>query len=475
MLRPRSQPTAPRIQYERSLRPCLAPPSAPRRRAEFRQTLLVAKPLVLVVIDGLSPAAFEEAVESRRAPTLAHLAEHGRYRRGVSTFPSLTPVCLSSIATGGHADVHHIPHLVWWHREEQRIVEYGSSFAALRAAGTRRSIRDAILNMSQRHLSAHAVTVFEALEDAGLTAAAINFTCYRGRATHRPLLPGLEPVSGPKRFFFFNLFESDVTGAPIAVRTRAGGSTDAYAAAVGRWLVTRDGFDFLAFYLPDYDFASHVYGPEGAQEALARSDQAVGALLEAAGGPDEFLERYAVVVCADHAQTGVERTAVLQSRFVDADVVVTASNRAGMIYRLPGCREDARELAGRLDGDPGVEVTLFRENGDGVARKDGEEVRFGSPDDDPGFLDQPDALERALGALRNPNAGELIVSAAPGWEFADLAGRSHLGGGSHGALAAADSEVPILTVGIDGEARRIVDLAPLALSHFGIRELSHVA
>src|SRR5439155_775383 len=80
---------------------------------------------------------------------------------------------------------------------------------------------------------------------------------------------------GPKRFFFFNLFESDVTGAPLAVFGRSVGSVDAYAAAVGRWLVTRDGFDFLVHYLPDYDFASHLAGPGAAEEALLRSDAAI--------------------------------------------------------------------------------------------------------------------------------------------------------------------------------------------------------
>ena len=37
----------------------------------------------------------------------------------------------------------------------------------------------------------------------------------------------------------------------------------------------------------------------------------------------------------------------------------------------------------------------------------------------------------------NPNAGELIVSAAAGWEFADLGGRHHAGGGTHGSLSPA--------------------------------------
>jgi predicted AlkP superfamily pyrophosphatase or phosphodiesterase len=434
-----------------------------------------AKKLILVVIDGLTPAVFEDAVGTGAAPALAFLAEHGTYNRGVSTFPSLTPVCLSSIATGAHPDVHRIPHLVWYHREEQRVVEYGSSFAAIRAAGTRQAILDAVFNMNEQHLGRRAVTVYEALEQEGLVAAAVNVTCYRGATRHSPLLPGLaRPAYGPKRFFFYNLFESDVTGAPVAVFGRSAGSIDAYAAAVGRWLVTRDGFDFLLYYLPDYDFASHARGPEETQEALTRSDAAIGALIEAAGGPEEFLERYAVVVCSDHGQTHVDRAASLHSRFAHvSEVVVTASNRAGMVYRLPACKEDAAALAGRLDGDDACEVVLYHEDGEAVARRDGEELRFApanggwSTSGDASLLDQPDALERAWAALANPNAGDVIVSPAAGYEFTDLAGRSHLGGGSHGSLEAGDSEVPILTVGIQAPApRRIVDLAPLAVAHF---------
>ena len=445
--------------------------------------------LILVVVDGLTPAVFEDAIEGDAAPALSFLAANGSYRRGVSTFPSLTPVCLSSIATGAHPDVHRIPHLVWYLREERRVVEYGSSFAAIRAAGTRRSILDAIFNMNEQHLGRDAVTIYEALEDAGLVSAAVNVTCYRGRTRHLPLLPGLvRPAYGPRRFFFFNLFESDVTGAPVAVFGRATGSIDAYAAAVGRWLVTRDGFDFLLYYLPDYDFASHAFGPEATHEALSRSDASIGALIEAAGGPEKFLERYAVVVCSDHGQTRVERAVSLQAGLAGVDdLLVTASNRAGMVYRLPGCREEAAAIAARLDAEAGADVVLYREHDQAVARREGEEFRFAPSDGgwrtsgDGRLLEQPDALERAWAALANPNAGDLIVSPPPGVEFVDLAGRSHLGGGSHGSLDAGDSEVPILTVGIAGEPRRIVDLAPLALAYFGVeppayaRGLEHAA
>jgi hypothetical protein len=441
------------------------------------------KKLVLIVIDGLGPATFEAAVDSGRAPALEYLASSGEYRRAVSTFPSLTPVCLATLGTGVGPDLHRIPHLVWYHREERRLVEYGSSFAAMRAAGTRRTIRDAIFEMNQRHLNPDVPTIFEALEDAGLTTAAVNTACYRGRTRYRPSVPGLvPPVHGPRRFFYYGLFESDPTGAPMAILNRAEGSVDAYAAAVGRWLVTRDGFDFLFYYLPDYDFASHVFGPDAAAEALARSDSAVGALMEAAGGPDEFLDRYAVILCADHAQTSVKRVALLEEAYGGLEgVLVTASNRAGMVYALPGCTIERRELAERLDADARAEVTLFLEDGAAVARRAGEELRFHpengewSTSGDAALLDHPDGLSRCWSALTNPNAGEVLVSAAPGVEFADLAGRNHAGGGSHGSLTAGDSLVPMLTIGLGRTPERIVDVAAVAAAHFGVELRAHAA
>ncbi|MGB8005362.1 MAG: alkaline phosphatase family protein [Gaiellaceae bacterium] len=430
------------------------------------------KKVILIVIDGLTPSMYEAAVGDGRFPALSFLGELGRYGRALSTFPSLTPVCLSSIATGAHPDVHHIPHLVWYDRERSRLVEYGSSFAAVRAAGMGRSILDTIINLNRLHLGPDAVTLYEALEDTGLTTAAINITCYRGRTPHLPTLPGLTiPAYGPKRFFFYNLFESDPTGAPLAVFGRAQGSIDGYAAAVGRWLVTRDGFDFLVYYLPDYDFASHAQGPDAAFEALARSDAAVGALLDAAGGPDEFLERYAVILCSDHGQTNVERHVRLERRFEGvAGALVTASNRAGMIYRLPGCTLDPRQLAARLDDEEAAETVLFLEGDEAVARRDGEELRFtaDTATGDEEILGYPGGRERAWAALHNPHAGEVIVSAAPGFEFGDLAGRHHSGGGSHGSLRRGDSEIPMLTIGLPAQPQSIVEIAPAVLEHFGV-------
>ena len=435
-----------------------------------------SKPLILIVIDGLTPSMLEGAIGSGETPHLAALAAAGAYRRATSVFPSLTPVCLSSIATGAHGDIHEIPHLVWYDAREQRVVEYGSSFGAVRAAGIGQTLRDTLVNMNARHLGAHASTVFESLADAGLRTAAVNFTAYRGRTLHRSSLPFLGDVLGPERFFFYNLFSSDRTGAPLSFRNRPAGSIDAYAAAVGRWLVTRDAFDFLVFYLSDYDYASHEHGPDTALEALQRCDDAIGSLADAAGGIDGLLDRYAVVVMSDHGQTHVHDAVSLAEIYAGVEgVLPLGSNRAAHVYLEPGCLLDPRAVAARLDAVPAAEVTLFREGASAVARREGEELVF-APAEGGGFtlsgdasiLDHPDALARTWAALANPNAGAVLVSAAEGYEFADLGGGDHVGGGSHGSLVVGDTEVPLLTVGVEGTAASIVDVAPLILAHFGV-------
>jgi hypothetical protein len=92
----------------------------------------------------------------------------------------------------------------------------------------------------------------------------------------------------------------------------------------------------------------------------------------------------------------------------------------------------------------------------------------------------PLGLERSWRALACRNAAVVLVSAAEGYEFADLGGRHHAGGGSHGSLLAGDSTVPMLAVGFETPeplpARpSIMDLTPLALAHFGVEHASSAA
>src|SRR5688500_13630289 len=125
------------------------------------------KKLVLVVIDGVKTTMLERVIELDRAPALKRLMSEGVYMDGcVSAFPSVTPVCAATITTGMPLDRHLRPSMNWYHRGDERYVEYGSSFSATRAFGIQRSLTDTVYNMNLAHLSREVPTVFETLDDA---------------------------------------------------------------------------------------------------------------------------------------------------------------------------------------------------------------------------------------------------------------------------------------------------------------------
>ncbi len=141
--------------------------------------------LMLVVIDGMKPSALERAVATGRAPTLGLLMERGTYVDDcVAAFPSVTPTCAATIATGRLQDRHHVPSMNWWSRSERRYVEYGSSFGASRRFGINRQLVDTVYNMNHEHLNPETLTIFEELDDAGVRTAGTTYLMYRGRHEH---------------------------------------------------------------------------------------------------------------------------------------------------------------------------------------------------------------------------------------------------------------------------------------------------
>ena len=61
----------------------------------------------------------------------------------------------------------------------------------------------------------------------------------------------------------------------------------------------------------------------------------------------------------------------------------------------------------------------------------------------------PDALARVWAALLCPTSGEVLLSAAPGYEFIDWGRQAHVGGGSHGSLHASDSLGALVMSGVE--------------------------
>jgi predicted AlkP superfamily pyrophosphatase or phosphodiesterase len=482
------------------------------------------KKLVLVVIDALKPAMLERAIATGRAPALARIRQEGVYvDECAAAFPSVTPVCAATITTGSGPDGHLIPSMNWYHREEGRYVEYGSSFSASRQFGVIRSLTDTVYRMNAEHLSTDVETVFETLDDADVRTAGTTYLIYRGRHQHevsnetalaRIVTSTLfrRTIDGPRELFYADLYASRKTGC----RGQLGmpGIRDQHTGCVGAYLVENDLFDFMLFSLPDNDAWSHKNGPHAQVTSIAAADRQLERLMHAAGGPAAFLEDHAVIVTSDHSQAVVEERIRLDRAFADfevatrsatrsvgAEVALSPAQRAAMIYALdPDHREEvidrAVEAVSELEG---VDLILRRSDGEAVVRSERGELRFvpGGELEDPrggrwsveGDLatlgaevadgrfispEYPDALARIWSALACPTAGDVVLSAAPGYEFVDWGGADHVGGGSHGSLHRSDSLGALLWCGTGPDSRAaheqwsLRDVAPMVRAHFGV-------
>ncbi|HEX4467511.1 MAG TPA: alkaline phosphatase family protein, partial [Solirubrobacteraceae bacterium] len=254
--------------------------------------------LVLCVIDAMAPEMLERAVASGAAPVLATLMERGRYVPDcVAAFPSVTPVCAASIVTGLAQDEHRVPAMNWFHRGEERYVEYGSSFRSAQRFGIARQLTDTVYNMNRAHLSADTPTLFETLDDAEVRTAGTTYLMYRGRHRHEPQRDTAltrvastlmrHAVMGPRELFYADIFASRRTGCRSGLGMP--GVRDRHSGCVSSYMVEHDLFDFLLLSLPDNDWHSHKRGPDAQLQSLAQADLQLARVCEAAGGVDAFL------------------------------------------------------------------------------------------------------------------------------------------------------------------------------------------
>jgi Type I phosphodiesterase / nucleotide pyrophosphatase len=388
--------------------------------------------LVLVVVDSLKTEMLEHGIAEGAAPTFRKLLQRGELVRDcVSTFPSVTPVATSEIATGVGPDSHWISGMNWYHRIERRYVEYGTSLEATRAFGLFRCLYDTVYNLNMSHLSHEVETVYETLMDAGVRTAATPFLMYRGRKRHEMGLEGLlrqvavaanfhHAVWGPDELFYGELYASRrVPCKPTLARP---GTRDEYSACVGKELVEQDLFDFMLFSLPDHDYHSHRLGPDETLDSIAHADTSLEQIVTAAGGIDAFCDEHAVIVMADHAQTAVEHPLGIidalserwrvqlpnMERPESCELAVSPTSRAANVYVLAQGRRRVRvhsSVRERLRSLDGIDLVAW------LAAQGGEPVEregVGAPEGE------------AVEAVVERGGGELRFR--PGTEVADLRG-----------------------------------------------------
>jgi hypothetical protein len=366
--------------------------------------------------------------------------------------------------------------------------------------------------------------VFETLDDHDVRTAGTTYLIYRGRYEHQVAQESTlarlvtstlfrRTVLGPREFFYSDLYASQRTGCRGALGMP--GVRDQHTGCVGSYLAEHDLYDFMLFSLPDNDGWSHRNGPEAQVTSIAAADRQIERLMQAAGGVDEFLAQNAVIVCSDHSQAAVTDRIRLdqaladfhiatpsQSKSVGAELAVSPASRSAMIYALDLDRRDRLVLraVAAIRGVPGIDLAMYLTpaRDAGVIRDgNGRELRFApggelvdlggehwSVDGELGVLDArvtdgrfespeyPDALARVWSALRCETAGDILLSAAPGYEFVDWGGADHVGGGSHGSLHRSDSHGALLWCGTGPDSREaqqqwtLRDIAPMIRKHF---------
>jgi hypothetical protein len=169
-------------------------------------------------------------------------------------------------------------------------------------------------------------------------------------------------------------------------------------------------------------------------------------------------------------------------------VLAVPNGRAALLYLGDGVEREG--VIEDLIGSRGVDLAAHVDVGWGVVRRVGRELRFrpgygpadpagrsweleGDPEaldmtvsgDALRYGDYPDALERLWGSVRSPRAGEIVLSASPGYTFGEVNGNFHRVS-DHGSLHADDSRVFSIGLGLPAP-RRITDIAPTLLAHFG--------
>ena len=341
------------------------------------------------------------------------------------------------------------------------------------------------------------------------------------------------PVMGPRELFYADIFASRRTGCRSTLGMP--GVRDRHSGCVSEYLVEHDLFDFLLLSLPDNDWYSHKHGPDAQLTSIAAADLQLARVMEAAGGVDAFLDEHAFIAMADHSQALVTDTIDLQDELSELGVLqpdganilgaltgsrtsarsredpqpriaVCPSQRAAMVYALRPAERDAMRasVVARALAIEGVNLVawLARDAHDRplegvVAAPDRGELRFALGGDlhdargvrwhldgELSVLDAsvradnalatpayPDGLARLWSALTCPTSGEVLLSAAPGYEFVDWGGAAHVGGGSHGSLHVCDSLAPLVLCGLDPPEDppgqwAIRDVAGLVTGHF---------
>lgn len=454
-------------------------------------------PVIILVADGARPDTLTAAMDSGAAPHLAGLRRDGGLHTVTTTWPSVTGVAYTPFLMGRFPGQVGLPGLRWFDRSHRVGAHVGHTRSYV-GLGMRHVDRD---------LDADAPTLFE------LTESSLGALTVIGRGLRRD-----DRLGRGARF----VARAAVTHFRGDVRGWLDIDRDIGAEVVRR--VRRDAPQFVFAAFTGIDKASHAAGHGSAlvHKAVAQLDDVVAELRHDAERAGRW-EKTHLWIVSDHGHSPVTRhddlatcfrsewgfrtlahpwtlgsgheVAVMVSGNAMAHVYVELEQRTRPFW--PALRERWEEVATALLARPSVDLLALPHADDAVelrsARRgtamihrrggmysyqplDGDPLGIGPMDwtrsreafDVMAASDYPDAVVQVAQLAAAPRSGDLVVSAAPGWDFRSrYEPITHCS--SHGGLHRDHMLVPMLVNQPVGQApRRTVDVMPSALVALGL-------
>ncbi len=480
------------------------------------------KKVVMVMIDSMMDHTLNHVIEEGEAPALQFLTENGQYYPDlISPAPSMSVTIESSILTGEMPDQHRVPGLSWYNEEEDRIVNYGTTWQFWVKNDFSQSAYDVLYNLNNEHLSEDVTTIFEELDEEGLTTGSINSIVYRGHHPHQlnvPLhldevsdLPETIETKGPNVLALGRVTNPEILEDEEELSDgllNRIGLQDQYSMEVVQQLIEQDDQpDFLFIFFPENDRETHKNSPRYT-DGLQSAEDYLQDILNSYDSWDEALDENIFIVFGDHGQDqmlekeediaiDLERlyadysVAELGESVSQSDIAFGVNQRSVYVYDvhnaglLPELAEHALQepkidLAAWQEGD---EVQVISPNHEGSLRfkKDGEWLDpynkhwsiVGNGDildlemseDEVTYSDYPDVLNHLSTALNSHDTPKLILAAKPGHSFRTEGITIHEDGGEHGGLHKNDLMASMIISGTEQtpEYIRMVDLKDYVL------------
>lgn len=458
----------------------------------------------------------QEAIQQGRAPAIQFLLNNGQYfPQVVSSFPTMSVTIDSTLLTGTYADRHHVPGLVWYNGNENRMIFYGNGAKEALKIDQQQVLNDAIYQLNQVQLNKETKTIHEELAEKGKDSASINAIVFRGITEHTLTVPRLisfskdlpdqMKITGPKWFSYAAFAQLDPENDRNTHLWNKYGMNDEFSAQDTAFLISQKKLpNVTVTYFPENDNALHRKGPDFIG-GIEKADQALQVVLNAYDSWEQAVKNAIWIIMGDSAQSAVyddRQIATIELRPLlnryriaklnqpvrtDDQIVISTNERMAYVYAIdPNVQlydvvkllqneekldiiaikddENVRVTAGKND-----RVFSYRPGGDYTD----EYEQAWTISDEPGLVDittttnnrikygkYPDVLARLYGAMHSHEGRYVVVTALPGYELVGESSPTHIGGGAHGSLHEKDSLVPLIITGTNSRPKtlRIVDI-----------------